>query len=66
MKLKEPSLCLDSVDLVIITDQPTSKDDLTRTESYFGLDKRENPLLIKYLVAPGTLDSYYWPLIRQD
>ncbi|KAI9487822.1 MAG: hypothetical protein EXX96DRAFT_554773 [Benjaminiella poitrasii] len=66
MKLEKSSICLHSVDLVVIVDQPTNKDDLTKIESYFESDKREAPVVIKYLIAPGTMDSYLWPLAREE
>ncbi|CAO3685894.1 unnamed protein product [Rhizopus stolonifer] len=63
MKLKGLGYsCLCAADLVIFNEIPLQKIKAKEIEHYFKSDDRINPLIIKYLIAPNTLDDLQWPL----
>ncbi|KAG1148447.1 hypothetical protein G6F37_003313 [Rhizopus arrhizus] len=56
------SSCLHAADLVIFNEIPLQKSRAKEIENYFKFDNRTAPLIIKYLVAPNTLDDVHWPI----
>ncbi|KAL9545156.1 hypothetical protein MBANPS3_007276 [Mucor bainieri] len=63
MKLDDINICLSAVDIVVMIDLPKTREKLQDVESYFQFADRKTPLIIKYLIAPETLDTYLWPSI---
>ncbi|KAK4510450.1 uncharacterized protein ATC70_004880 [Mucor velutinosus] len=66
MKLDDLNICLSAVDIVVMIDLPTTREKLQDVESYFQFADRKTPLIIKYLIAPETLDTYLWPAIMPE
>ncbi|GAN09658.1 hypothetical protein MAM1_0281c09189 [Mucor ambiguus] len=66
MKLDDLNICLSAVDIVVMIDLPKTAEKLQDVESYFQFANRKTPLIIKYLIAPETLDTYLWPSIMPE
>ncbi|KAL7331042.1 hypothetical protein PS15p_203290 [Mucor circinelloides] len=66
MKLDDLNICLSAVDVVVMIDLPKTRDKLLDVESYFQFADKKTPLIIKYLIAPETLDTYLWPSIMPE
>ncbi|KAI8641841.1 hypothetical protein BD408DRAFT_417490 [Parasitella parasitica] len=66
MKLQDISFCLSAVDIVVMIDLPKTREKLQEVEAHFEHANRMTPLIIKYLIAPETMDTYLWPAIMPD